>query len=501
MAKNVLSLNAINAKKFFLSQEAYSNMELPPYFVFGKTLADIEKKINNSELSEAELNKAKKYETVNHVLYGNKDGKYAWRKYEIINPLIYVSLVNVVTEKNNWALLQNRFKDFQKNKNIECESVPVSKRDGIKQKAAQISHWVENIERKSVALSLEYNFLYQTDITDCYGSIYTHSLPWAIHTKSVSKSKRGYADLFGNKIDKHIQAMSFGQTNGIPQGSILMDFIAEIVLGYADSELSEKLSAELNGRKYHILRYRDDYRIFVNDVSDGDKILKCLSEILLGLGFRLNVGKTCFSDDVVSGSIKKDKFEALRFEHVPKKLSKEELLRQLLIIQQVGKQHPNSGTLKNRLSKIIDAVKLSDFRYQERNIIGLLIDIAYNNPSTFPLIASLVSDCVFKLSKKQQKELIEKIQSKICSLANIGLLEIWMQRMSAGLKVTLKLNEKLCQTVSGSTHKIFETGWISDQAIKKIIDDNLYVDKKKLNKMKPRIEKKEVQIFNPYYNQ
>jgi hypothetical protein len=498
MAKNVLSLNAVNAKKFFLSQEAYLNMELPPYFVFGKTLTDIEKKINNSELFETELNKAKKYETVNHILYGNKDGKYAWRKYEIINPLIYVSLVNVVTETSNWVLLQNRFKDFQKNKNIECESVPVNQRNGVKQRATQISHWVENIEKKSVALSLEYNFLYQTDIADCYGSIYTHSLPWAIHTKPVSKGKRGYADLFGNKIDKHIQVMSFGQTNGIPQGSILMDFIAEIVLGYADSELSKRLSTELSGRKYHILRYRDDYRIFVNDISDGDKILKCLSEVLLGLGFRLNLGKTFFSEDVVSGSIKKDKFEALRFGHVPVKLSKEELLRQLLIIQQVGKLHPNSGTLKNRLFKIIDVVKLGDFRYQERNAIGLLIDIAYNNPSTFPLVASLVSGCVFNLSKKQQKELIEKIQLKICSLANIGLLEIWMQRMSIGLKVKLKLNEKLCKTVSGSNHKIFETGWISDQVIKKIIDDNLYVDKKILSKMKPRIGKKEVQLFNPY---
>lgn len=500
MAKNILGLTPKNARKFFLSQEAYSNMELPPYFTFGKTLSRIEKTLNTKELAEDDLKMAKKNETINHVLYGNKDGKYAWRKYEIINPLIYVSLVNIITETGNWLLLQNRFKEFQQNKDIECESVPANKRDRIKQKAVQISHWVENIERKSVSLSLEYNFLYQTDITDCYGSIYTHSLPWAIHSKVASKNNRGYANLFGNKIDAHIQAMSFGQTNGIPQGSVLMDFIAEIVLGYADSELSKKLLIELKNRKYHILRYRDDYRIFVNDVSDGDKILKCLSEVLLGLEFRLNVSKTYFSDDVVSGSIKKDKLEALRFEHVPKKLTKEELLRQLLIIQQIGKQHRNSGTLISRLSKIIDAVNLNDFRYQEDNIVGLLVDIAYNNPSTFPLVANLISSCMFRLPKKRQRELIEKIQSKICNLANIGLLEIWMQRISIGLKFKLKLNEKLCQIVSGNTNKIFETNWISDQAIKKIIDDNLYVDKKKLGKMKARIEKKEVQIFNRYYS-
>ena len=64
-----------------------------------------------------------------------------------------------------------------------------------------------------------------------------------------------------------IQEMSFGQTNGIPQGSILMDFIAEIVLGYADELLSKEL-VKLKINDYKILRYRDDYRIFTNNNYD-----------------------------------------------------------------------------------------------------------------------------------------------------------------------------------------------------------------------------------------
>jgi hypothetical protein len=38
-----------------------------------------------------------------------------------------------------------------------------------------------------------------------------------------------------------MQGMNYGQTNGIPQGSVLMDFIAEMVLGYIDECLSECL--------------------------------------------------------------------------------------------------------------------------------------------------------------------------------------------------------------------------------------------------------------------
>lgn len=498
MQKNVLDLNSKEARKFFLQQESYSNIELPPYFSFKNLLSDLSKNFQYNQLSLGELNEAKKNQTVNHVLYGNKDGKYAWRKYEIINPLIYLSLVNILTEDANWLFLKKRFAEFQNNKKIECESIPVLSSGRHKQKASQITHWVENIEKKSLALSLEYNFLYQTDISDCYGSIYAHSLPWAIHSKIISKNKRGFNDLFGNKIDNHIQAMSFGQTNGVPQGSVLMDFVAEIVLGYADSLLSEKLNAE--NEDYHILRYRDDYRIFVNEAGQGDRILKSLSEILIELGFCLNVNKTCFNN-VVSGAIKKDKLDSLSYESVPKKLSKEELLRQLLIVQQISCRFPNSGTLKSRLSKILDFVKPSHFSKQEIVITGLLIDIAYNNPRTFPFIAGLISNCIEKLSTRKQEEIVIMIQKKICTLANAGLLEIWIQRMSLKLKLELSLSEKLCQVVYGNKQNIFETNWISYPVIKTLIEANSFIDKNELIKRKnsAKIEKKEIQIFTPYF--
>ena len=66
--------------------------------------------------------------------------------------------------------------------------------------------------------------------------------------------------------------MRYGQTNGIPQGSALIDFIAEIVLVYCDEKLTKKLES-LNITDYKILRYRDDYRVFSNCSSDLELIL------------------------------------------------------------------------------------------------------------------------------------------------------------------------------------------------------------------------------------
>ena len=45
-----------------------------------------------------------------------------------------------------------------------------------------------------------------------------------------------------------------------------MDLIAEMVLGYADEQLTEKLT-EQKIENYKILRYRDDYRIFANSLQ------------------------------------------------------------------------------------------------------------------------------------------------------------------------------------------------------------------------------------------
>ncbi len=98
--------------------------------------------------------------------------------------------------------------------------MPVVSLSEQKDKAEQVSHWWHSVEQRSIELSLEYDYLIETDITDCYGAIYTHSIAWALHTKTTAKQKRTDKSLLGNIIDAHIQDMRHGQTNGIPQGQV-----------------------------------------------------------------------------------------------------------------------------------------------------------------------------------------------------------------------------------------------------------------------------------------
>ena len=305
--RRILDMSNDDAKLFLLKNKSYFSLDLPPYFDFNNLLLSIDNKLKGKNLRDFyKDNKTippKKCENVNYKILHNKDGKFDWRPFEIIHPALYVYLVNEICEKDNWKKINERFKLFQKNKKIVCCSIPCESSNKKMDKKDTILNWWNTFEQKSIAMSLKFNCMAKTDITNCYGSIYTHSIAWAIETKEIAKKNINDTSLLGNQIDKIIQDMSYGQTNGIPQGSILTDFIAEIVLGYADEQISRKIN-ENKIKDYSILRYRDDYRIFTQNEIDLNVILKVITEVLSELNFKLNTQKTSITDDIITNSIK-----------------------------------------------------------------------------------------------------------------------------------------------------------------------------------------------------
>ena len=245
--KSILEMSHKEAEEFFLKDKSYCSIDLPDYFSFSKLLTDISDAIDEIKNGGTNISsfydkkKLKNTEKVNHTLFANKDGKLSWRPLQIIHPFLYVLLVKEITEGANWQKLRSRFGTFQRNDKIKCFSIPVEDMNKKSDKAEQILQWLENMEQESINQSLDYKFSYDTDIADCYGSIYTHSIAWAIETIDIAKAQRD-GNLLGNKIDTHIRNMQYGQTNGIPQGSVLMDFIAEIILGYIDEQLTDEIN-------------------------------------------------------------------------------------------------------------------------------------------------------------------------------------------------------------------------------------------------------------------
>lgn len=491
--KSILEMSHKDAEEFFLKDKSYCSIDLPDYFSFSKLLTDISNAIDEIKNGRTNISsfydkkKLKNSEKVNHTLFANKDGKLSWRPLQIIHPFLYVLLVKEITEEANWKNLLSRFDVFQRNDKIKCFSIPVEAKSEQSDKTEQILQWWEGIEQESINLSLDYKFSYDTDIADCYGSIYTHSIAWAIETMDIAKEQRNNKNLLGNKIDNHIMNMQYGQTNGIPQGSVLMDFIAEIILGYIDELLATKIM-EQNIKDYHILRYRDDYKIFVNSQNDGEAILKLLSELIIPFGFKLNSSKTKENRNIISNSIKPDKLSWFQLNHGDLTLQK-----QFLLVHQHSIQYPNSGSIVRGLTELNK--KISD-KEDSTQIISITVDIMLNNPRTIPVCCSIISKILKNTEEEIKLSISEKIYNRLMDTSNSELAQIWLQRMLKGSVEEFDFKEALCSIVKGKSVKIWDNSWFNgDNEIKKLILPVSIFDKSIFDKMDEIIKDDEVDIF------
>ena len=496
--RNVLSLTANEAKEYFLREESYCNIDLPPYFQFDSLLNDLSKHFGSKEItafySSNKNSRPHLLEDVNYKLISNKDGRYAWRPLQLIHPALYVYLICLITKPSNWKQIQTRFAELmKKSAGIECEGLPVVSTYYKKSKAAQIVHWSTEVEKKSIIYSLDFDYLYHTDIVDCYGSLYTHSLAWAIHNKDVAKKEKGNKKMLGNQIDWQLQAMSNGQTNGIPQGSALMDFLAELVLCYIDSLLVENIrNAGIKRTDYRIIRYRDDYRVFANNPQIADRIIKELTDILNGFGMRINSSKTKGLDNVIHSAIKPDKLEWIINENCYADLQSE-----LYAISVFSQSFPNSGqvsvALKNFYDKIANLPK-AEIRGNIQVLISIITDIGFKNPRAYPIVAAILSKLVDLLSKGAREKIIKKVLVKYKKLPNTGIMQLWLQRMTIKFGNHFEYSEKLGSKVVSKDVIVWNSDWLNAKT-KKMVNSHNLVNTEILEELGAVIGQEEVELF------
>lgn len=467
--KTVLELTTTKALDYFMQSSNYSSIGFPIYIDFKYILKYVRDKIGKKDFATC-LKVPKKYpsdyDNVSYDFLMNKDGRYAYRPLQLVNPYLYYFLAREITKTANWSFLKSRFEEFQ-NPNCEVVSIPLVKEDSDKSvTATAIKSWWEHIEQRSLELSLEYKYIFITDITNCYGSIYTHSISWALHGMAYAKEHREENNI-GKIIDTFIMGMQYGQTNGIPQGSILFDFIAEIVLGYADLLLYDEL--EKNGiTNYKILRYRDDYRIFSNSKEEIEKIAMILQSTLAILNLQLNSSKTKLSENLVEDSIKEDKLYYIA--NIPVYQGGvsvfNTLQQELLFILQFAKKYPNSGTLSKLLTNFQKRLPEKKDFFEDANVLcAIVVEIAMNSPKIYNMAISIISNLMNNLETTSEREKIAKnIFNKFSRLPNIGYLQMWMQRITFNMSTPMGYKEPLCQIVENQPDIcIWNNEWLKDE--------------------------------------
>lgn len=126
-------------------------------------------------------------------------------------------------------------------------------------------------------------YVVKADISNCFPSIYTHSLPWALVSKSYSKMHRSPTEWF-NQVDFYTRNLKDGETHGILIGSHASNLISEIILTAVDKAMYDK--------GYRYIRNIDDYSCYIETKEKAEEFLVDLSTELKQYGLMLNHKKT-----------------------------------------------------------------------------------------------------------------------------------------------------------------------------------------------------------------
>lgn len=258
----ITELSSEEAMDFLMNTERYHDFELPEYFDFSEVLSFVRKKIKDKPYVECLAESgASNFTDVNFDILLNKDGSYAVRPLVLCNPYLYYFLAREICGKKNWEQVKANFKECEVPRIKSCALPIVPAENESFHKSTTILNWWNSIEQHSIELSLDYKYMFVTDITNCYGSVNPQSIDWALSRKGTKKETDENHEIASNII-LLLKEMQQGRNIGIPQGSTLFDLTGEIVLCYSDLLLHEELEKAKIVDGYEILRYRDDYRVF-----------------------------------------------------------------------------------------------------------------------------------------------------------------------------------------------------------------------------------------------
>lgn len=144
-------------------------------------------------------------------------------------------------------------------------------------------------------------FTLQADITECYGSIYTHAIEWALHSKVAAKAalRSSQPASLGKRLDEAVRRGQDGQTKGIPIGPDTSLLLAELILCEADAAIQAAVPAVRN----YCTRFMDDLEFCSPTRAEAEEVLLAWDRALNSYDLALNPIKTV----IVEGPIAPDK--------------------------------------------------------------------------------------------------------------------------------------------------------------------------------------------------
>lgn len=218
-----------------------------------------------------------------HVFYESMRNTNVPRQLGIPDPRAYQLLCKCISD--NWGNLQAYLRQKSQGQKHIISRIHLRKIAGTKALfKMNYGNWkYDGTPEPDLLIGSRY--IVRADISTCFPSIYTHSIPWALMGKAFAKEHAGrkWASEWYNQIDHYTQNCKNGETHGVLIGPHVSNLIGEIILSSVDNELYAD---------WNYTRNIDDYTCFVKTREEAQLFLVALSSALRKYDLTLNHKKT-----------------------------------------------------------------------------------------------------------------------------------------------------------------------------------------------------------------
>ena len=415
----------LSADEAFLGLVNYGlfSERLPPCFTSEGLSNHVPKKLLSliTEKNEKKLNKILKENTHDFIRYESLRDIKIPRQMGIPHPESYI--VQCLALKRHWDKIKKHCAKPQTSVSRIFAKKTSNKR--IFRMNYEGTGYFENKEEDIHKMTGMHYAVY-ADVSNCFSSIYTHSIPWAMHERSKSKKNRSIL-LEGNFLDKCTQSTRDGQTNGLLIGPHTSNIVSEIILTQIDHKMIQEGYKQFS-------RYIDDYIFYAKTHDEAENFIRELGMQLREYELVLDSRKTEIQPMPLP--LKEGWIRELNSFPLP---AKDAIVR----FETVGPLLDLAlklATGADTYAVLNYAIKMVPQRLDSR-AKRLFVQQAVNLALLYPYLAPILGEHVFD---KHHYSGIKKVIREFCEqLLEIGIQRIYSDAIAYALYYSLKHNLQL----------------------------------------------------------
>lgn len=368
------------------------------------------------------------------------------RGYGIPTPMAYQRLCRCIAD--NWDNLKVHFSVHTAGQSHKVSRIHIRKFSvGSRLFKMNYNNWrTDGSPEPDLLIGNKY--MVTADISNCFPSIYTHSLPWALAGKDIAKANRHKSKWY-NKIDRYCQNCKHGETQGLLIGPHSSNLLAEIILTVVDKKLYD------TGWRY--IRNIDDYCCYVSTLEDGQRFLSELREALQFYNLALNHKKTEIKKLPVASE--EQWIRQINSLHIirsqKKRLDYKDVQAYLDSAIGLMKENGMNSAILNYTIKTLSGKKFTANarEYYIKTVLHLAI--------VYPYLISIVEDCILKHHDVEQALLKKFVEAIFNDGSQVVHYEAICYAIYFALKFDIELKNLEVQRVIDSQSCLYKVfAWI-----------------------------------------